>query len=60
MRLYTGVILQELSCIIGLPVVLANKFIYCLADAKLALVACSQLLVVTNYKQIESCQLFSL
>ena len=54
-RLYTGVILQELSCIIGLPVVLANKFIYCLADAKLAFVACSQLLVVTNKLNPASC-----
>ena len=26
----------------------ANEFIYCLADAKSALVACSQLPVVTN------------
>ena len=52
-RLYTGVILQ--ACIIGLPVVLANKFIYCLADAKLALVACSQLLVVTNKLNPASC-----
>ena len=45
--LYTRVILQELSCIIGLPVVFANKFIYC-SDSKSALVACSQLLVVIN------------
>ena len=34
--------------VLGLAVVFANKFIYCLADSKLALVACSQLLVVTN------------
>ena len=47
--LCTRVILQELPCIIGLPIVFANKFINCLADAKSALVACSQLLVVTNH-----------
>ena len=39
--LYTRVILQKLSCIIGLPVVFANIFIYCLSGAKMALVACS-------------------
>ena len=46
--LYTRVILQKLSYIIGLPVIFANEYIYCLLDAKSALVACSQLLVVTN------------
>ena len=54
-NLYTRVILQELSCIIGLPVVFANKFTYYLADAKLALVAYSQLLVITNNLNPASC-----
>ena len=33
---------------LGLPIVFANKVIYCLADSISAPVACSQLLVVTN------------
>ena len=53
--LYTRVILQETSCIIGLSVVFANKFTYCLADAKSALVACSQLLVITNNLNLAGC-----
>ena len=44
--------------VLDLPVVVANKFIYCLADPKLALGACYQLLVVTN--NLNSARLFGL
>ena len=41
--------------VLGLPVVFANELIYCLADPKSALVACSQLLVVTKNSNPGGC-----
>ena len=42
-------------CVLGLPIVFANKFLYSLADPKSALASCSQLLVVTNNLNSAGC-----